>query len=267
MRARRCEDRGGRVSRFLDGSARFLVNVGVATEGTDLPRCSCVAVVRPTMSRALFVQMVGRGTRLYPGKADCLLLNFVPSNARHRLVAPIDVLAGGDPSTAAHARELATAAPDAPLHEIAARAEEAAPQRACAARLARYEAILQTYDPFGLLGDCTDLGLALHLDAEGAEVPGARDAIERMGIPADLAARCSPGLASALHRGLVARRRAGLCSFRIARQLARRGLNPNVSAELGKLAMEALAANQWRSVPASLRTDPRFALPRESDAA
>ena len=97
------DERKERFERFASGAVRFLVNVGVATEGTDLPRCSCVAIVRPTMSRGLFVQMAGRGVRLRDAwdvepataeerraaiaispKPDCLLLNFAPSNARHR---------------------------------------------------------------------------------------------------------------------------------------------------------------------------------------
>lgn len=53
-----------------------LVNVGVMTEGTDIPVIDCVALMRPTRSLKLFIQMVGRGLRLSPGKKDCLLLDF-----------------------------------------------------------------------------------------------------------------------------------------------------------------------------------------------
>lgn len=58
----------------LDG----LVNVGVLTEGTDIPAIDCVAMLRPTKSLGLWLQMVGRGMRLSPdtGKTDCLLLDF-----------------------------------------------------------------------------------------------------------------------------------------------------------------------------------------------
>jgi superfamily II DNA or RNA helicase len=54
------------------GTLRVLVNVGVTTEGTDIPAVSCVLLVRPTQSRGLAVQMMGRGLRLAPDKADCV---------------------------------------------------------------------------------------------------------------------------------------------------------------------------------------------------
>ncbi len=263
----RPHDREERLAAFSEGRARFLVNVGVATEGTDLPRCSCVAIVRPTMSRGLFTQMVGRGVRPFPGKVDCLLLNFVPSNARHRLVAPAETLLGRDSEASTHAYELAQRHPGKPLHEIAQLALQAAPERARNARLGAYSATLRGYDPFGLIEGFIDLGIALRLDADGTEVPGAREAILKMGVPVEVVRTCSPGLAAAIYRALITRRRSGLCSFKVARQLARKGLNPDVSPELGKLAMDALQAAGWRTVPAWLRNDPRFAPTKESSDA
>lgn len=76
--------------------ARFgaLINCGLFTEGFDEPSVSCIAVARPTKSRALYTQMIGRGTRLADGKQDCLVLDFVGNSGRHRLIGPIDALAG-----------------------------------------------------------------------------------------------------------------------------------------------------------------------------
>src|SRR6478735_6884784 len=62
---------------FRDGRTHVLTNVGVLTEGFDDPGVSCVAMARPTRSEGLYAQCVGRGTRLFPGKADCLILDFV----------------------------------------------------------------------------------------------------------------------------------------------------------------------------------------------
>jgi len=56
---------------------QVLCNVAVLTEGFDDPGVSCVAMARPTRSEGLYAQCVGRGTRLYPGKKDCLILDFV----------------------------------------------------------------------------------------------------------------------------------------------------------------------------------------------
>jgi superfamily II DNA or RNA helicase len=80
---------------FRAGRFQFLVNVALFTEGFDEPSLQCVAVARPTKSRALFVQMVGRGTRLFDGKPDCLVLDFTGNAGKHKLVGPLDALAPG----------------------------------------------------------------------------------------------------------------------------------------------------------------------------
>lgn len=51
--------------------------VAILTEGTDIPRVDCILLARPTKSSILFQQMFGRGLRLFPGKEDCLLIDFV----------------------------------------------------------------------------------------------------------------------------------------------------------------------------------------------
>jgi superfamily II DNA or RNA helicase len=62
---------------FREGRVTVLTNVGVLTEGFDDPGVSCIAMARPTRSEGLYAQCVGRGTRLHPGKTDCLILDFV----------------------------------------------------------------------------------------------------------------------------------------------------------------------------------------------
>jgi hypothetical protein len=61
---------------FRAGQVQVLCNVAVLTEGFDDPGVSCVAMARPTRSEGLYTQCVGRGTRLAPGKKDCLVLDF-----------------------------------------------------------------------------------------------------------------------------------------------------------------------------------------------
>lgn len=65
------------LAEFREGRVQVLTNVGVLTEGFDDPGVSCVAMARPTRSEGLYAQCVGRGTRLHPGKANCLILDFV----------------------------------------------------------------------------------------------------------------------------------------------------------------------------------------------
>lgn len=67
---------------FRAGRIRVLCNVGLYTEGLDVPEVSCIHQVRPTQSDGLYIQMIGRALRLFPGKADALILDYAPKEAR-----------------------------------------------------------------------------------------------------------------------------------------------------------------------------------------
>jgi len=81
------EERRAMLQRFRHGETRVLANCGVLTEGYDEPSVDCILIARPTQSTALFTQMVGRGTRLYPGKTDCLVIDVVGATTHHHLVS------------------------------------------------------------------------------------------------------------------------------------------------------------------------------------
>jgi superfamily II DNA or RNA helicase len=104
------------ISRFKSGEIQFLCNCGVLTEGFDSPDVRLIAIGRPTKSRAMYIQMLGRGTRPLPGtvedpidapariaaikasaKAQCDVLDFVGQSGRHSLVCTTDILAGDEP--------------------------------------------------------------------------------------------------------------------------------------------------------------------------
>jgi hypothetical protein len=74
------------LARFHRGETRVVSNCGVLVEGFDEASVNCIIIARPTKSRPLYIQMVGRGTRRYPEKDDCLLLDVVGATARHDLV-------------------------------------------------------------------------------------------------------------------------------------------------------------------------------------
>lgn len=97
------------------GAYQVLVNVGVVTEGIDVPGIELVSIARPTMSRALYAQMIGRGLRPVHGllnemldaepedrratieqsaKPICEVLDFAGNAGRHKLITPADVLGG-----------------------------------------------------------------------------------------------------------------------------------------------------------------------------
>ena len=79
------EERDRAIAGFRDGSIKVLVNVIVATEGFDLPDASCIIIARPTMSLALYLQMVGRGLRPKPDGGDCLMLDLAANAVTHGL--------------------------------------------------------------------------------------------------------------------------------------------------------------------------------------
>ena len=79
---------------FERGDFQYLTNCGIATEGYDCPPVACIAQGRPTKSRSLHAQIVGRGLRPYPGKSDLLLLEFTGNSGKHQLASAIDILGG-----------------------------------------------------------------------------------------------------------------------------------------------------------------------------
>jgi len=74
-----------RVDRFKSGEARILVNVTQLSIGFDAPAIDCVVLARPTLSPALFTQMVGRSLRISEGKENSLILDLVGNYSRHGL--------------------------------------------------------------------------------------------------------------------------------------------------------------------------------------
>ena len=71
------------------GSTKAICNVGVLTTGVDLPMVSCIVHARPTRSRALFVQTIGRGLRTAEGKGHLLILDHAGNHLRLGMVTDI----------------------------------------------------------------------------------------------------------------------------------------------------------------------------------
>jgi superfamily II DNA or RNA helicase len=85
------EERKAILRRLKTGETQWVTNCAVLTEGFDEPSISCVLVGRPTKFHGLYVQMVGRGTRLAPGKRDLLVIDIVGASQRHELVGVVDL--------------------------------------------------------------------------------------------------------------------------------------------------------------------------------
>ncbi len=82
-------ERDALIQAFKAGHLRCLTNANVLTTGFNAPGVDLIAMLRPTQSAGLYVQIVGRGCRLAPGKANCLVLDFAGNVKRH---GPIDAI-------------------------------------------------------------------------------------------------------------------------------------------------------------------------------
>jgi ATP-dependent helicase IRC3 len=83
--AMRPDERKEVMEAFRHGDIRLLANCEIATEGVDFPFCDCIVMARPTKSWSLYCQMVGRGTRIHPGKSDCIVLDAVDNCGKHNI--------------------------------------------------------------------------------------------------------------------------------------------------------------------------------------
>lgn len=85
------EERKAILLRLKSGKTRWVTNCAVLTEGFDEGSIDCVVVGRPTKFHGLYVQMIGRGTRLHPGKKNLLVIDIVGASQRHELIGVVDL--------------------------------------------------------------------------------------------------------------------------------------------------------------------------------
>ena len=239
------------LEEFQRGDVDYLVNCALFTEGFDAPIVSCVAIVRPTKSRSLYAQMVGRGTRLFPGKRDCLVLNFAPANTKHDLASVVDIFDGKDMDTATRSDVNKALKEGSSVREAQDKAKERseARERRLAAERARSNIIARvsyTATPHALW---TEQALGHKPAHYAAGIP--------LALPSQLQTLRSfriepvPGetvaSASAKIKAITARKRKGLCSVKQGAVLVRAGLNGDLPFRDARDAMDALAANNWKA--------------------
>ena len=80
------DERSRTLAAFSAGQLQVLTNCMVLTEGYDEPAVDGIILARPTKSTLLYTQMIGRGTRLHPGKTDVTVVDVVDNSSKHRLV-------------------------------------------------------------------------------------------------------------------------------------------------------------------------------------
>ena len=250
-------DRREVLADFDAGKYNVLCNSMLLTEGWDCPSVDCVVVLRPTKVRSLYSQMVGRGTRLSPGKSDLLLLDFLWMTDKHELCRPADLVCEDRAVARQMTENLAqTGCPEdiekaavQASEDVVAQREEALAkqleeQRRKKARLVdplQYEMSIQAED------------LAGYVPAFGWEAgpPSAEQtaALEKMGILPDAVE--SAGKASLLLDRLHKRRDEGLTTPKQIRCLEKYGFQHvgRWSFEQAKHMIDRIAAGGWRGVP------------------
>jgi superfamily II DNA or RNA helicase len=147
------------LKRFAEGGYQFLLSCGVFLEGTDLPNVSVIGMARPTKSRALYAQMLGRGLRPMPGLVDgipdaetrckaiaqsrkpkCLVIDFAGNSGKHKLISAADILGNELPDELVSGVIRKAAISGQPVDILKALAAEKAAQEEEARKQARAEA-------------------------------------------------------------------------------------------------------------------------------
>lgn len=86
------KERGEQLQKFADKELQVMVNAMVLTEGYDNTSIELIFMARPTKSGILYHQMVGRGTRLHPGKEHLMIVDFVDNTSTHKLQTSASLL-------------------------------------------------------------------------------------------------------------------------------------------------------------------------------
>lgn len=257
------------VAEFREGRLKYLSNCMIFTEGFDAPATSGIVMARPTKSRSLYAQCIGRGTRALGGlldgipgregaadrraliagsrKPNMCVLDFVGNSTKHALVTPEDLL-GGDYSdeevqlAKKKAKGADGANPVAMLEE--ARKEL---QRVAAAIKSKVAAQARMFDPFAVLE--VDLTSTTREDMRwGRQPPTERqmEALVRMKLPKEALKNISQREARKLLAERSRRHDAGLATYAQLGHLKKYGIdNPNVSFEAAGRALTYIASQGW----------------------
>lgn len=250
-------DRKEVLADFDAGKYNVLCNSMLLTEGWDCPSVDCVVVLRPTKVRSLYSQMVGRGTRLSPGKTDLLLLDFLWMTDKHELCRPADLVCEDRTVARQMTEHLAETGCPEDIEEAAAQASEdvvAQREEALAKQLEeqrRKKAKL--VDPLQYEMSIQAEDLAGYVPAFGWEAgpPSEQQtaALEKLGILPDAVE--SAGKAALLLDRLNKRRDEGLTTPNQIRCLEKYGFQHvgTWSFEAARHMIDRIAAQGWRGVP------------------
>lgn len=248
------DDREDILSNFATGKYQVLCNSMLLAEGWDCPEVDCIVVLRPTKVRSLYVQMVGRGTRIADGKKNLLLLDFLWNTELHELCHPASLITTDEEV----AKKMTEQQEDSDQATDLQDAQEAAERDVVAERERALKNQLEAVkhrkrrlvDPLQFEMSIQDLDLANYQPSFGWEMGPVSDkqknTLERFGI--DPTSIGNAGKASMLIGRLVKRSKNGFATVKQVHRLETYGFQ-NVgmwSFEAAKSMIGRIAANHWR---------------------
>lgn len=260
-------DRKEILKAFDEGEYDVLCNSMLLTEGWDCPSVDCIIVLRPTKVRSLYSQMVGRGTRLCPGKKELLLVDFLWLTERHELCHPASLICTQEDVAKQMTKNLAEKTGQAvDIEEAEKEASEdavAAREEALAKQLAEMKhRQRKLVDPLQFAMSIQDHDLSSYVPAFGYEskppTKSQKDSLEKLGIFPDGIE--SSGQAEAFLKTLSTRIDAGLATPKQIRFLERKGFEHvgTWTFESARKLIDRIAGNGW-IVPRSI--DPHTFVP------
>jgi superfamily II DNA or RNA helicase len=265
------EERDDIMRGFKSGRYSHLTNCQVATEGFDAPTADMVVIGRPTLSRALYAQMVGRGLRVLPGTVEgladdaartsavaasakpyCAVIDYAGNAGKHTLVTPEDLL-GGDYSEE-EVKLAKKAAKEGVSGDVIEGLEAARRElKAMMAKLqSKVKASVQHFDPFTVFNMApTDTQRLAKYSQPITD--GQMSALEKFGIPKDELKEVSKLAASKMLSNCIERSRLGLASFKQLRVLKKHGVGKvNLSFKTASKMIDYIAKSNWRPDQAKL---------------
>lgn len=248
------EDRAQVLKDYESGKYNVLCNSMLLTEGWDCPSVDCVIVLRPTKVRSLYCQMVGRGTRLAPGKDHLLLLDFLWHTERHELCRPAHLICSTPEVAQKMTENIEKAGCPVDIEEAEIKASEdvvAQREEALAKQLAEMKKRKRKLvDPLQFEMSIQAEDLSGYVPAFGWEMspPSQKqvNALEKLGIFPDEIDNA--GKAQKLLDKLDKRRAAGLTTPKQIRFLESRGFQHvgTWQFETARRLIDRIAANNWQ---------------------
>ena len=259
-------DRAQVLEDFDAGKYDVLCNSMLLTEGWDCPSVDCIVVLRPTKIRSLYAQMVGRGTRLSPGKDHLLLLDFLWHTERHELCHPAALICESDEVARKMTENIEAAGCPVDIEEAEEKAQSdvvAAREEALAKQLEEMrKRKRKLVDPLQFEMSIQAEDLAGYIPSFGWELAppseSQRASLEKMGIFPDEIDNA--GKANLLLERLAKRREEGLTTPKQIRFLESKGFEHvgTWDFDAARKLIDRIAANNWR-VPYDI--EPRSYVP------